>query len=507
MSDTFALGQVHVRQTQRPAVAEQPATSAVAWASPSVMIGALVVISTFLVYLATIAPDIYSLDSPELAAAANSLGIAHAPGYPLYTLSGWLFSHLFPVSSVAFRMNLFSAVLGAAACGVVYVLALRLTTRPVIAAVGALALGFSYYFWLDALAAEVYTLDALLFAGILLAAVAWRSQPTASRALIVGLVLGLSLSNRTSTALILPALLAFAWMSGERSPRAYAAAAGGIAAGLAFYLYLPLRSASGVSFGPGEYRLDGTLQIADLASLSGFWTHISAEQFQSDVFAYGPVAMLREAGTFAGWLAGSFLVVGLPLGVMGIARLWQRDRALLVLLAGAALPIAIFFIGYGAIDKRFMLLPVYVVWSLWMVVGIDWALELGGVAEAPWLVFAALALPIMALAINWQLVTLRGEDRVRNAAEVTMAGVGQNAIVYGRFTDVAPLQYLQTVEGQRPDVRLVNNWTVERGFLVELAAANVGRVPFYMTQEDPEVCRQFACVPAAGAYEVRPRGG
>lgn len=509
MSDTFALEQVHVRQTQRPAVAAK-AEASVTRASrvtPSVLTGALVVAVAFGVYLATMAPDLYSLDSPELTAAAHSLGIAHAPGYPLYTLSGWLFSHLFPVSSVAFRMNLLSGIFGAAACGVVYVMALRLTSRHVVAAAGALALGFSYYFWLNALAAEVYTLDALLFAAIILAAAWWRDEMSVQRAAVVGLLVGLSLSNRTSTALVLPALLAFVWMSGERSPKAYAAAGAGLLAGLAFYLYLPLRSAAGASFAPGEYRLDGTLVPADLATWSGFWSHVSADQFQSDVWAYSLADLPGEIATFGGWLAGSFLLVGLPLGVMGIIRLWQRDRALSVLLMASALPIAAFFISYGAIDKRFMVMPIYIVWSLWMVVGLDWALELGGIAEAPWLAFAALGLPVLALFINWPLVNLHNENRVRTQAEETMAGVQQNAIVYGRFSDVAPLQYLQTVEDQRPDVKLVNNWTAKSGFLVELAAANVGRVPFYITQQERQVCAQYACVPSAGVFEVRPRGG
>jgi hypothetical protein len=115
-------------------------------------------------------------------------------------------------------------------------------------------------------------------------------------------------------------------------------------------------------------------------------------------------------------------------------------------------------------------------------------------------------LPALALAINWSLVTQHNERAVRTDAEAVFAAAQPNAIVYGRFTDIAPLQYLQQVEGQRTDVRLVNNWTAEPAFLVELAAANVGRVPFYITQEDARICATYRCVPAGGAYEVRPAG-
>jgi hypothetical protein len=483
-------------------------------ATPTVLAGALVVLATMAVYLATMAPDLYSVDSPELTAAAHSLGIAHAPGYPLYTLAGWLFSHAFPVSTVAFRLNMFSALCGVAACAVTYALALRFTARPLVAASGALALGFSYYFWLDALAAEIYTLDALLFASLLLAALAWRDKPTAARAALVGLMLGLACANRSTSVLVLPALAAFAWLQtahtpapGARLAPTFVAAAAGLLAGLSFYLYLPLRSAAGVSFGPGEYALDGTLTVYNLATWSGFWDHVTAAQFQRDAFAYGPVALLTEAATFGSWLAGAFLVVGIPLGLAGIARQWQRDRAGLVLLAGAALPIAIFFINYGAIDKKLMFLPVYVTWSLWMVSGIDWALDIAGAAETPWLAAVALALPAIALAVNWPLVSQHGERSVRRNAEASFAVAAPDSIVYGRFSDIAPMQYLQEIEGQRTDIRLVNNWTVDYPLLVALAEANVGRTPFYLTQQDPRLCARYACAPAGRLWEVRPRSG
>ncbi len=512
MSETLTLGQVHMRQ---------PRTAA---ATSALWLGVTVVVATFAVYLLTLAPDIYSLDSPELAAAAHQLGIAHAPGYPLYTMIGWLFSHLFPIGTVAFRLNLLSAVFGVGACTAVYALALRVTPRPVVAAAAALALAFSYFFWLDALAAEVYTLDAMLFAVVLLAAYTWRAQPSASRAALVGLALGLACANRTTSILYLPALLAFAWMSAASDPKAYAgrdpktyaagrdpktyAAAGlGLVAGLLTYLYLPLRSAAGVEVGPGTYRLDGTLLVDNLASLGGFWHHVSAAAFRGEAFAYGPVDALAEAGQFVAWLAGSFLVVGLGLGAAGIARQWQTDRALLVLVAGAALPVTLFFINYGAIDKRFMFLPAYVAWSLWIAVGIDWMLDIAQVPVASWWALSALALPLLALIINWPLVTQHGQRAVRVEAQQFLGQVAPRAVVFGRFTDVAPMQYLQQVEGQRPDVRLVNGWTIEEGFLVELAAANVGVRPFYLTQQESAVCGRYRCVPAGSGYEVRPEAG
>ncbi|MBI2724548.1 MAG: DUF2723 domain-containing protein [Chloroflexi bacterium] len=470
---------------------------------------------TLVVYLLTLAPELYSLDSPELATAAYRLGIAHPPGYPFYTLAGWAFSHAFPVSNVAFRLNLLSAIFAVAACLAVFALSLRMRARTTAAAAGALALAFSYYFWADALAAEVYTLDAALFAGMLLAAVWWRADQTPLRAAAVALLLGLSLATRTTSLLYAPAVVVFAAMSGARPGRWLLAPALALVAGLAFYAYLPLRSAAGVDVGPGDYALDGTLQVWNLATWGGFWSHVSASAFQRDAFAYGPVALAGQAGTFAAQLTGSFMVIGVPFGIAGAVRQWRQDRALFVLLFGTAAPVTLFFIDYGTVDKEFMFLPAYVVFAAWVALGLEWALEWGSGPDvargAAWALAAApLLLPLAALGVNWSLVSLSGERRPRTEAVRFLTALPPGAVVYGSFLEVAPLTYLQEVEGMRTDVKAVNAWTADDGFLSALADANVGTRPFFVMGDEPQLRQRYQLVPLArggAGYEVRPRGG
>ena len=118
-------------------------------------------------YLATLAPGLYTLDSAELAAGAHVLGIVHATGYPVYLLLLKAWTLLVPVGEIAYRANLFSAV-----CAVGALVALRraltaLTGAPVAAMAAAALLGVSEPFWSQALRAEVYTLHALFLALIL----------------------------------------------------------------------------------------------------------------------------------------------------------------------------------------------------------------------------------------------------------------------------------------------------------------------------------------------------
>ena len=51
-------------------------------------------------YLATLAPGLYTLDSAELAAGAHVLGIVHATGYPVYLLLLKAWTLLVPVGEV-----------------------------------------------------------------------------------------------------------------------------------------------------------------------------------------------------------------------------------------------------------------------------------------------------------------------------------------------------------------------------------------------------------------------
>src|SRR5262245_54404445 len=127
----------------------------------------------FGVYVRTLAPGLVGiLDTPMFQFIGRVLGVAHNPGYPLYVFLTFPFSYL-PIGSLAYRINLFSALLGAIAVSLTYLVARRLDCRRPIALMAALGLAFGAVFWSQAVIAEVYTLHAALVAGILLALIVW----------------------------------------------------------------------------------------------------------------------------------------------------------------------------------------------------------------------------------------------------------------------------------------------------------------------------------------------
>src|SRR5438045_1509106 len=86
---------------------------------------AVTALLVFAGYFYTLAPDLTLQDSGELAVGSFYAGVPHPPGYPVWTLYTWLFTVLFPVSNIAYRVGVSSAVAGALGCGLVAMLVSR----------------------------------------------------------------------------------------------------------------------------------------------------------------------------------------------------------------------------------------------------------------------------------------------------------------------------------------------------------------------------------------------
>src|SRR5438132_9897379 len=206
--------------------------------------GAIFVVSVCaFLYFLTAARDIVVGDSPELITAAVTLGVAHAPGYPLFTMLGHLFS-LLPFGSLPSRVNLLSVTCDALAIGVVYFSAFRTKSRFA-AAVAALVLAVNPTFWEWSLAAEVFPLNNLLAAVLILLLVTWHEHPERTGFLVAAFfVAGLALTNHQTIALLGPAFCFVLWR--RRSilrPRLFAIGIAAFVIGLLPYAYIPWASA------------------------------------------------------------------------------------------------------------------------------------------------------------------------------------------------------------------------------------------------------------------------
>lgn len=467
----------------------------------------------FALYLLTLAPTVYNLDSAELSVAAATGGITRSTGYPLYLLLGRAWS-LLPFGDVGMRMNLFSAFCGAGTVLVVDRILSRLDVGGW-ATFGALGLlATSTFFWSLSLIAEVYTLHTLLMALLILLLLRWEDRPTPARLAAAALLFGLSLGHHAATVLLLPGVLWFVLAVaglGVLAPRNLLPALLAGALGLSVYLYLPylymLRPAFNYA---GQYDATGTFQAVDLRQPAALWWLISGSAFRGAMFGYAPAELTGEVRAFAVHLWRAVFAVGLGPGLLGagvlLRRSWPRgDMLLLMFLCNA-----VFYINYRVMDKDTMFLPTYVVWALWIGVGLEWLFGWLREAEAEaarrsggrLLQGVLLAAVALSLGLNFTQVNLRDDRSARSRGERVLAQVAPGARLIGAWDTVPVVEYLQLVEGRRPDVEAINRFLIPHAALITLLRTEVGRRPVYLDAVPADLSAAYRVRRAGPLYEI-----
>ncbi|MFH0903492.1 MAG: DUF2723 domain-containing protein [Pseudomonadota bacterium] len=236
----------------------------------------MVFATALVVYVWTACPAAGWLDSPELVAAAVSLGVPHSPGHPIPLLLGKAVS-LLPLGDTVFRTNAASGLAVAAAASATYSLALSVMARAVVslprrlqsvlAAAAALGFAASFAAWHHAVRAEVYGAEAAL--AIAMVALFFKFDETGDRRFLylAALASGLALAthNYITVLVMVPLGVAFVqrhwrWrravvadptagggaLAWQGAPTIGTATIGRLAAvvvlGLAVFLYLPIRA-------------------------------------------------------------------------------------------------------------------------------------------------------------------------------------------------------------------------------------------------------------------------
>jgi hypothetical protein len=414
-------------------------------------------------YAATAARALYWGDSPELVAVARTLGVAHPPGYPLYTLLGALAVRL-PAGDPFFRLSIMSAVFAAAAAGVVTALTWALvssngwgdTTGGGRLACGAasvlagLLFAFSGALWSQATIPEVYSLAALLAFGSLLAVVArGGGRPAGDRRLaLLGLLLGLALAHHLTAALLVPsvAVVLFSRPRGRPSARGLARALLFAAVGLSLYVYLPIRAAE-----------DPPLLWARVDSFGALVRHISGAQYASRLFSAPAVEVFRRLGVLVVALPRDLSWTALVLSGVGFWALWSRSRVLLTALVLYAALVVVHAIGYGIPDPEAYYIPLQGILSIAAGIGLA---ALAATPRRLWAVAAitvALAGLVVQAGSQWRERDLRTRTDARVYLDRVLDTIEPGGIVIAQNDGtVFPLWYARFVEGLRSDVAIMN---------------------------------------------------
>ncbi|MBA3533705.1 MAG: DUF2723 domain-containing protein [Ardenticatenales bacterium] len=497
------------------------------------VVALLLLLSSFALYTATLVPGPFDGDSGEFQYLPRILGLPHPTGFPLYLMSGWLWSWL-PVGTLAWRMNLFSAFCAAGTIGLLFLLLRSLGLRWVASVGGAMALLLAPGFWRYAVVADVYAMHTLLLAAALFLWHHWsmaldRGEVAWTPFWQAAFVTGLGLTNHPTFAFILPAVLLFVlahltrFLAGNRLALLRNLLIGGLLFALPglLYLYVPLRlwmlGPGDLSLGMGEHRAKGiiTPYIAwDTDSVLGYLTGRSFISGLTPEWWRLPEALPEL-------LVADFGIAIALLGLLGtLFWLWQRPRSFL-LLATLFLPSATYGITFVAsiaaigetLDPATYLLPALLVFSLWVAQGLDSlvaplaaATRRAGVAEG-----AALALLLLALGSHhWGSELPVRADREKSLAirrywsEVLAYPLEPGAALTGHWGDLTAFWYFQHGEERRPDLWAIFPPDIEQ---IEQWLAKSGR-PLYLAGPlldwGPELAERYSLVPWGILVRIAP---
>ncbi len=424
-------------------------------------------------------PTISGGDSGELAAAACATGVAHPPGYPLWTLLAKVTLAL-PLGTPGWRVNLLSALCTAGAAAFVCHALVGATRRVLAGVVAGAGFALSPLVFRYSIQAEVFPLNELLGAALLAVAVAHSRRPAARTLWLGALVTGLGGANHHTFALL--ALPVGAWaLWAARAVLDARAIAGGIAslaAGLLPYLYLPLAA-----------RHPPLQTWGDSTTLDGFLTHVLRREygtFQLGLAGAQPHPW-RALGLWLGSLPRETLGVGLVLALVGATAALRERRGLWGLLLAFVPGYMLVFFSLAnlpledplflEVQRRFWRFPELIVYAL------------AGLGTA-WLTSRLRPRAVIALSAGagvWlaglAVTTLQGEgqrgnDMFGRFARRTLESLPARAVLATKgdlFLDT--YRYAQACEGVRPDVVVLDRELLKSEWFAALVRKHAPDVP------------------------------
>jgi Protein O-mannosyl-transferase TMEM260-like len=427
-------------------------------------------------------------------------GTVHQTGYPLYLIITWLAAHSMPVS-MATAATAMSAVAMTAAAALAFVALRELDVRRPIAVVFVVVMGVAPFVFYYAIVAEVYAMNLLLVAALLVFLLRWRRTASDVDLGVAIAVMALSFAHHMTTVFLVPGILVFVWMVDRqtfRRGRVWAFGALALLASASLYGYLIWRahdpSTPFLEVAPDSWR-----------DLPAIWLGTGA----SGSINLDPITMLGERlPTLARSVIRSSLLA-LPLAILGLRSRW-RDPAVAMLTLWAAGSL-VFALVFRFPDVAGFLIPVVFVIVLLAGVGAEWiAVRYSPSALVGIVALAVLAL--VALVTGVGFVGVQSHDDYESRTREWLAEVPENAVLAASYTDAMAAFYAALVDGERTDVTTISDYPLsdpQGSVLGRYLAGEVVVVPHSRELLEPGRSvyapgRRWACQLTGAGFVVEP---
>ncbi len=463
------------------------------------------------------------------------LGVA-AWDHPLYVMLGHILVRSLPIAHAPWLVNFISAIFGAGAIVLFFMLCTRHTRSLSAALLASLALALSHTFWWHAVTPEVYTLFAFL---LLLAVYSFDTYEQNGRfraLLLASLAMGLGVANHLLAGLALPALILYLLIS--RNARR--------ALRLSWQQWLWLILVFIIGFIPYWVQFLRLLRTFALPELFG--TALGSTFLQGST-ALSLSQLAQSTTSYLTFLVYNFLPIGLLLGIYGwwVGRdaypvLWKKSASLFTVYL-------LFGLFYSVSDQFAFFLGAHIFWAAALAMGIA-QLQMKLWPDRRWILNTVLAVAFLITPLFYHVTpdALRAAGLSEETFGVpqigtgvrdgltyyldpnkngdlsadafglqTMANLPADSLVlaewYADTDEYFVLRYLAVVDGLRPDVDLAG-WPTENPFAfdsqlaLDLVAQELPQRPVYLASLDEEfyatstLMAQYCIVEEYNLYRV-----
>lgn len=448
---------------------------------------------SFIVYILTLAPGVFFVDSGELAVACIKLGIAHPTGYPLFTILGRVFS-LIPSSEPIFILNFSSALFSSIAVLIFFYLVsffISLTDRfekinpkkkkknifipetvnYMISFSSSLILAFSFTFWNTANSIEVYNLHKIFLALLLFTFIKANyfelfskksDSDTGKYWILFAFLAGLSFTNHLSTMFLAIGMIYLYFASNgfnKESFRRLLYLIPLFVLGLSPYIYLFLRA----EYAPVAWGYPHNWE--------NFVRHISGKQFSVWMFSSSDT-MIKQFNHFIEVYPRELSVFVLIIIIMGLIELYRADIKLFLFTLLIFVFTVLYSINYDIYDIDSYFIAAFFISVLWSGMGIKfifkWISNMNFQENMKKYVMYLILifLPGFLLFTNYGKNDESKNHFVKDYTFNVFNSAKQNSIIMSTQWDfwVSSSWYYQYVKGMRPDVMVVDKELFRRGW-------------------------------------------
>jgi hypothetical protein len=430
-------------------------------------------------YLLTLAPSVTFFDSGEFITATASLGVAHSPGYPLFINYAKPFTWL-PFGSIAFRVNLATAVSAALACFGVYLLVVRLlrdeelpgdffrTARGFVGLCSAVTFAGTARLWLQSNHDKPYPLLSFLCVVVFYLMLLWRESvdngaENPSYIYLGAFLVGLGTGAHQIMVLLIPScaylIISKNWRVILRVKEIVLAVSFGVL-GFAIHLHLIVRSLQ-----------KPLLNWGDSKNITNFLWNLLRKGYPTEKPVRDLALFWDQVNAFNVPYEFSFL--GLLLLVVGLVSFARRQRDVVLAYLIALATFIVVIAGYFNTPRELIFLteefftPLYLLSAVFIGLGTftvirEAAARLPGSLAGNRPACRALLSLIMVMPLTVCLAHYQENDQHENYiahdyATNSLRSLPQRAVLYtwgdsGAF----PLWYLQGVERLRDDTDLLH---------------------------------------------------